>query len=221
MPAPLCYDTIADTAGYDQLLNALYLKVKARPVEIDLPPVRVIAVTGSQPPACPPYQEAIAALYGVGYGLKMGMKFEKLPRPKGWFDYRVGALETLWWPTHGELRIDDAKTLRWQAYLMVPGFVNAALLEEARSQAKAKNAEVPYERVSLDTLAEGKAVQLLHVGPYSAEEPTIARLLEDIRGRGFTVAGKHHEIYVSDPRRTSPEKLKTIIRLPVKVAGQR
>lgn len=215
MPSPLSYETIKDTTGYDTFLDALYMKVKARPVDIDIPPVRVIAVAGSQPPSCPPYQEAVGALYGIGYGLKMGLKFQKLPRPKAWFDYRVGALETLWWSTDGEIRIDDPRTLRWQAYLMVPAFVSQALVDEARHQAKAKHPDVAYEKVSLETMEEGKCVQVLHVGPYSAEQPTIARLFDYAAASGYTVTGKHHEIYISDPRRTSPEKLKTVIRVPV------
>jgi hypothetical protein len=216
MPPALRYDAIKTTEAYDRFLDALYMKAKPRPEEIAIPSVQVVAVSGSEPPGHAPYQEAIAALYGIGYGLKMGLKFAKLPRPKGWFDYRVGALETLWWSTTGPLEIDNAKTLRWQAYLMVPGFISQALVDEARKQARAKHPEVPYERASLETIDEGTAVQVLHVGPYSAEQPTIERLLQHAADQGLSVAGRHHEIYISDPRRTKPEKLKTVIRVPTR-----
>jgi|WetSurMetagenome_2_1015567.scaffolds.fasta_scaffold196204_2 hypothetical protein len=214
MPPALRYDSIKSTAAYDTFLSALYMKAKPKVEEIELPPVRAISVSGKEPPSSASYQEAIGVLYGVGYTLKMGLKFEKLPRPKGWFDYRVGALETLWWPTEGPFQIDNAKTLRWQAYLMVPGFISPTLVDEARAQVRAKHPEVPYERASLETIDEGRAIQILHVGPYSAEQPTIERLLAAIEERALVVGGKHHEIYISDPRRTKPEKLKTVIRIP-------
>jgi hypothetical protein len=216
---PLDYRTITGTAGYDRLLDALYMKAKASPQEVDLPDVQVVAVTGNEPPGSQQYSDAIGALYGIGYGLKMGFKSGKIPKPKGWFDYRVGALETIWWSVRGPLRIDDPKTLRWQAYLMVPRFVSGARLEDARRQATAKHVEVPYDRASLEVVNEGRAVQILHVGPYSAEQPTIERLHGYIADHGLAVNGRHHEIYISDPRRTTPEKIKTVIRIPVKAAG--
>jgi hypothetical protein len=218
MPTPN-YRTITSTTDYDRLLDALYMKTRTSVQEIDLPDVRVITVNGNEPPGSQQYSDAIGVLYGIGYGLKMGLKFEKIPRPKGWFDYRVGALETIWWSVSGPLRIDDPKTLRWQAYLMVPRFVSAALVEEARRQAKAKHAEVPYDQASLEVVSEGRAVQILHLGPYSAEQPTIDRLHGYIAEHGLAVGGRHHEIYISDPRRTKPEKIKTVIRIPVKAAG--
>jgi hypothetical protein len=207
--------SVESSEGYDDLLNALYMKVKPAVEELEPPPVQVISVNGREPPTARPYQEAIAALYGIGYGLKMGLKFEKLPRPKAWFDYRVGALETFWWSTGPTFRIDDAGTLCWQAYLMVPRFVSKALVDEARRQAQAKHPETPYDRVALEIVDEGRSVQALHTGPYDKEQPTIDRLHQYIGDHGLLASGRHHEIYISDPRRTKPEKLKTVIRLGV------
>lgn len=218
MKKPLSYESIRTTKAYDDLVGALYMKVRRNVEDVDLPPVHVVAVTGQEPPSAKPYQEAIAVLYGIGYGLKMGMKFGKLPKPKGYFDYRVGALETLWWSTGKTLEIDNAKTLRWQAYLMVPDFVSQTLVDEARRQAKAKHPEVPYEKASLEVVDEGRSVQMLHVGPYNKEQPTIDELHRYVAAQGLAATGKHHEIYISDPRRTKPEKLKTVIRFAVKGA---
>lgn len=216
MVKPLSYESIRTTKAYDDLVGALYMKVRRNVEDVDLPAVQVLAVTGQEPPTAKPYQEAIAVLYGIGYGLKMGLKFAKLPKPKGYFDYRVGALETFWWSTGKTLEIDNAKTLRWQAYLMVPAFVSQTLVDETRRQAKAKHPEVPYEKASLEVVDEGRSVQMLHVGPYNKEQPTIDELHRYVAAQGLAVTGKHHEIYISDPRRTRPEKLKTVIRLAVK-----
>jgi hypothetical protein len=212
------FDSIRTAAAYEQLLKALYLGVKPRVEEIELPPVQVLAVTGNEPPAGQQYQGAIAALYGIGYTLKMGLKFGKLSQPSGYFDYKVGALETLWWSAGDRFEIGNPDTLRWQAYLMVPRFVSEALVETARQQAEAKKAEVDYRAVRLDSVAEGHAVQMLNVGPYDQEQPTIDALHEYAVQHGLVVAGKHHEIYISDPRRIHPAKLKTVIRLPVRPA---
>ncbi|MGQ0704338.1 MAG: hypothetical protein ACT4PM_14545 [Gemmatimonadales bacterium] len=95
-PKRLAYTTIRDTKAYDAFASALYLKTRPTPEEITIPPIRVISMTGNDPPASEQFQDAIAVLYGIGYGLKMGLKFRKLPLPKGYFDYRVGALEGIW-----------------------------------------------------------------------------------------------------------------------------
>jgi hypothetical protein len=210
--------TIRTSGAYDALLKALYAGVARRVDDVVIPPVPVIAVEGREPPAASPYQEAIAALYGIGYGLKMGLKFGKLPKPRGYFDYKVGALETLWWSTGPTFDITNSATLRWLAYLMVPGFVTARLVEAARDQAAAKHPDAPYDRVRLETVKEARSVQMLHVGPYDEERPTIDALHAYMAEHDLMVAGRHHEIYLSDPRRTRPARLKTVIRIPVRPA---
>jgi hypothetical protein len=189
--------------------------------ELRVPRVRVLAVSGDEPPGSAQYRDAIATLYGIGYSLRMGLKFGKLPRPAGYFDYQVGALETLWWSTGKVFEIANPKTVRWQAFLMVPSFVSNRLVEAARSLAKAKHPELPYERAALTTLAEGRSVQVLHVGPYHAEQPAIDRLHAYMTDHGLVASGKHHEIYLSDPGKTRPERLRTVIRIPVKRASRR
>jgi hypothetical protein len=221
MLQPLVYRSIRTSREYDQLLDASYMKVKPRVEEIVMPGVQVIAVTGREPPASKPYQEAIAVLYGIGYSVKMGLRFGKLPKPERYFDYRVGALGTFWWSTGKTFEIANAQTVRWQAYLMVPAFVTRGLVEKATGIARAKHPDVPYDRASLQRIDEGRAVQMLHVGPYDREQPTIDRLHQYVADHGLSIAGKHHEIYISDPRRTSPEKLKTVIRIAVRASRMR
>jgi hypothetical protein len=212
----LPYRTIRTSAEYDTLLDALYRKVKARVVEVHVPSVKVIAVRGTEPPASSQYQQAISAIYGIGYTLKMGLSFGKIRAPKRWFDYRVGALETLWWSTGKTFCVSDPKTLRWQAFLMVPDFVSGTLFDVAREQARAKHPDVPFEQVSLEALDACRAVQVLHVGPWSEEQASIDRLQTYVDEQRLAITGRHHEIYLSDPRRTAPARLKTVIRFPVR-----
>lgn len=217
---PLQYQSVNTTKQYDQLLKQLYLGVKAKPGEVVLPRVNIIAVDGNEPPGGQQYQLAIQCLYGVGYTLKMGLKFGKLTQPKSYFDYKVGALETWWWSIGPKLEITNPKTLRWKAYLMVPNFVTKPLLRQAIKQAKEKHSDIPYDQVQLETITEGRAVQMLHIGPYDQEMKTVAIVEQYIKQQGLVMSGKHHEIYLSDPRRTKPDKLKTVIRYPVSLVKQ-
>jgi hypothetical protein len=210
------FQAIRTTKAYEGFLKALYAGVKRQVEEIEIPPVEVISITGNQPPASKQFQDAVAVLYGIGYTIKMGLKFGKLPKPEGYFDYKVGALETFWWSVGQVFDIGDSETLRWQAYLMLPPFMTEALVEEARNQAWAKHPGLPHEAATLATVEEGHSVQMLHVGPYDMEQPTIEKLHAYAADHGLSIAGNHHEIYISDPRRTSPEKLKTVIRYAVK-----
>jgi hypothetical protein len=214
------FKAIMSTKAYDEFLERLYAGATRRVEEIEIPPVQVIAVTGNQPPASKQYQDAIAVLYGIAYTLEMGLELGKLRAPAGYFDYKVGALETLWWSEGGQLSISNPKTLRWKAYLMVPPFVTKRVFEEARAMAKARQPELPFDLATLATIDERRAVQMLHVGPYENERPTIDRLNAYVEEHGLEVTGRHHEIYLGDPRRTAPEKLRTVIRLPVAPASK-
>ena len=215
MKPTLQYAAIRTSKAFDDFLGALYMRAKRDAEEIVVPPLKVIAVRGNKPPASQQFQRAIAVLYGIGYGLKMGMKFGKLPRPAGYFDYKVGALGAFWASTHGTFDISDAASLRWQAYLIVPAFVSKRLFGDARAQAAVKHPEIPYDSATFEVLREGRSVQALHVGPYDREQPTVERIHRYLDDHGLVVKGRHHEIYISDPRRTSPAKLKTVIRFAV------
>jgi hypothetical protein len=212
---------VRTTEGYDDLLKTMYLGAKRRIEEVLLPPVSLIRVEGNQPPGSEQYAQAVAVLFGLGYTLKMGLKGGQLPRPAGYFDYKVGALETLWWSLGRVLDTRDPETLRWRAQLMVPAFVTRKLFNEARRLARTKHPEIPYRLAKLVTFHEGPCVQTLHVGPWDQELPTIEALHAYVDGHGLAVSGKHHEIYLSDPRRTAPEKLRTVVRVPVKTRPKR
>ena len=214
----LAYRSVRTGAAYDALVKRLYAGVREKVEVVDVPPIRAIAFAGNEPPGSPQYQEAIAALYGIAYSLKMGLKLRKLPRPARYFDYKVGALETIWWTTGKTFDISNPATFRWEAHLMVPPFVTQRLLDAARKLVQEKHPEVPYHAVRLVAIEEGRSVQTLHVGPYDREQPTLDRLHAYMAEHDLAVRGRHHEVYLNDPRRARAAK--TVIRLPVQ-AGAR
>lgn len=209
----------APADAYQHLSVGMYKRASRDVREVDVPAVQVIAVDGNEPPGSDQFRGAIAALYGIAYTLKMGLKFSKIQRPDRYFDYGVGALHTLWWSTTGAaFQISAPATLRWKAFLMVPDFITHALFTEAAEQLREKHPETDTSTLHLAVVDEGHCVQALNVGPYDQEQPTIQTLNTYVREHGMEINGAHHEIYISDPNRTAPEKLKTVIRYPVKAA---
>lgn len=206
------------TKEYETFLKTLYMRVKPEVEEIVVPSAQIVSVTGSGTPQEGKFQEAIPVLYGIAFTIKMGLKFAKLTKPTGYFDYKVGALEAFWWTDQGEFDIKKPQGWRWQVFLMVPQFVTTRLFEAARAQAREKHPEQNYEVAELTRIHEGRSIQVLHIGSYDQEQPTIAKLHDYAGANGLTISGKHHEIYLSDPRRTAPSKLRTVIRLPVEKA---
>jgi hypothetical protein len=170
---------------------------------------RYLAVTGSGAPASPPFQDAIGALYGVAYTVKMAGK-------RSGRDFKVAPLEGLWWVDRGPMPPARAEDWRWTLVIRVPDFVGAKDLRAAAATLAERGRGDGARRVKLATLSEGTCVQALHVGPYDAEAPTLEKMEAVARRNGWTFDGKHHEIYLSDPRRVPPARLRTILRHPVK-----
>jgi hypothetical protein len=104
---------------------------------------------------------------------------------------------------------------KWTSMMVQPEFVTEALFAEAMAEVKKKKAPAAIDKVRLEKYTEGRCAQIMHIGPYSEEGPTIAKLHAFIEESGYEKTGKHHEIYLGDPRRAAPEKLKTVIRQPV------
>jgi hypothetical protein len=162
------------------------------------------------PNTSPAYQAALEALYSLAYTIKFALK------PKG-IDFVVGPSEGLWWMEDmREFSVETKDRWDWTMMIMQPDEVTQEVLEQAKIQA-AKKKELPaLSGLRLETYHEGLAVQILYYGAYSDEGPTIARMHAFIHEQGFEMNGKHHEIYLGDPRRNPPEKLKTVIRQPVR-----
>lgn len=202
-------------AEYERLTKALHRAPPKSVVQLDTPPVRVLAVRGNQPPGSEQYTTAVQVLFAMAWTLRLGLRLGTIRRPRGYFDFRVGPLGTRWWSSGPSLDVKDPRTLRWQAYVMVPAFVTQDAFRAARRLLSLKKPDVPWAPVSLLTLRKGAAIQALHVGPYHREEPTVERLLQYSAREALAPRWPHHEIYLNDPRRTPRRRLRTIIRLPV------
>ncbi|HJQ64907.1 MAG TPA: GyrI-like domain-containing protein [Gemmatimonadales bacterium] len=179
------------------------------PALVSTTPARYLTVSGRGDPNGEDFQTAIGSLYGVAFTIKMAKKFAGR-------DYAVAKLEGLWWGgVRGKLLIDSPiRTWQWKIMIRVPGFVTATDLRRARAALIARGRRPGAVR--LEQLREGRVVQLLHVGRYDREHESIGRMREFARARGLRLHGRHHEIYLSDPRRVAPTKLRTILRHPVR-----
>ncbi|MEP7239847.1 MAG: GyrI-like domain-containing protein [Devosia sp.] len=191
-------------------LKALYT-ARSMAVVVDVPRLSFLMLDGAgDPNTSAEYAAAIGALYSVAYTLKFTIK--KSPHP---VDYAVMPLEGLWW-ARDMTAFTGASKDRWQWTTMIlqPDLVTGELFETARAEAARKKPNHALALLRFESFAEGRSAQLMHLGPYAAETENIRKLHAFIAEQGGTLAGKHHEIYLSDPRRSAPEKLKTIIRQP-------
>ncbi len=186
------------------------------PSFVDVPELAFLMVDGhGDPNTAAEYRQAVEALYTVSYSLKFAIK-----RAGDGFDYGVMPLEGLWWaPDMSDFTSQKKSDWDWTAMIMQPDEVTQDRLEDALASATAKKSLPAAAKLRLERFREGPAAQVMHIGPYSAEGPTIERLHEFIAESGRTLRGKHHEIYLGDPRRSAPEKLKTVVRQPVSNAS--
>ncbi|MCX6143907.1 MAG: GyrI-like domain-containing protein [Ignavibacteriales bacterium] len=156
------------------------------------------------------FQEAVQALYTVAYTLKFMIKKEKS------VDYPVMALDGLWWMDDmSQFSMENRGAWRWTLMILQPAVVTKSAFVKALKQAKEKKGFAALSKIRLEPYTEGLSVQIMHVGPYAEEAPTIQNLHAAARERGCELRGKHHEIYLGDPRKSKPEKLKTVIRQPI------
>ena len=201
-----------------KLHKPLYHPSAKHPAIVDVPEFAFLMVDGrGDPETAQPYHQALEALYSVAYTLKFTLKKADQER-----DFKVAPLEGLWWadeeaPTMADLQ-RDRDAWNWTMMIAVPDAVTPEEVAAAR-EAAARKRELPAAPLlRLERLEEGLAAQIMHVGPYSEEEPTIERLHAFAAAEGYELRGRHHEIYLGDPRRTAPERLKTVLRHPVRPA---
>jgi hypothetical protein len=177
---------------------------------VDVPEFQFLMVDGSgDPNTSPAYRESLEALYAMSYTLKFMSKAEGI-------DYTVMALEGLWWVDDmNQFSMEDKSAWSWTSMMMQPDHLTEAHFEAAREQVREKKNPPALERIRFEPFREGLSVQIMYFGPYAEEGPTIARLHQFATDSGYQLRGMHHEIYLGDPRRTAPEKLRTVIRQPV------
>jgi len=204
--------------------HAEYVTPK-EPVFVVVGPAQYLSITGHGAPGGRLFQDHVAALYSVAFTLKMAEKFSG-------HDYRVCHLEGQWWAedcsgfgsdeeadsrSHEarDFRSHQAEDWQWRLLIRVPTFVHQKQLDAAIRAILAKGKTTLAGQVKLETLTEGRCVQMLHVGPYAAEKQDVERMQATAESQGLHLRGPHHEIYLSDPRRVPAERLRTILRYPV------
>ncbi len=195
-------------------LHKVEYAASKRPELVDVGPAQYLSCTGSGAPGGEAFQTAVGALYGAAYTIKMTRKHKKGAAP----DYKVCKLEGVYWGPEGENDFStiDPEQWNWQLIIRTPEFISQDDLDEAIEALIEKGKDPAVRAVSLETLEEGRCVQMLHVGSYASEGETMAKMAEFAEANGVAFHGHHHEIYLSDPRRVAEEKLKTILRMPVK-----
>jgi hypothetical protein len=190
--------------------KALYSASEDEVAEVEVPPTPYLMIDGEgDPNTSPEYKEAVEALFALAYALKFALK-----KREG-LDFTVMPLEGLWSASGGKFDPERKDEFRWTAMIAQPDAVTQELFVETRAEVERKKNLAALPRVRLERYQEGRALQILHVGPYDEEGPKIERLHAQARERGLSPCGRHHEIYLSDPRRTLPSRLKTILRHPV------
>ncbi len=192
-------------------LKHLYEPSAKEVVQVEVPTFKYLMLDGEgNPNTSQAYAEAVEALFAVSYTAKFMVKKAEPAK-----DYVVMPLEGLWWADDMSVFTANDKSMwKWTMMIMQPSFVADTVLEASMAEVRRKKALPGIEQVRLESFTEGRCAQVLHIGPFSEEGPTIERLHKFIDARtGRT--GKHHEIYLSDIRRADPKKWKTIIRQPM------
>jgi len=193
-------------------LKHLY-KPSAKKVDVvEVPQLNYLMIDGEgDPNTSQSFQDAIDVLYPLSYALKSMIKRAELG-----IDYSVLPLEGLWWADDmSSFRVENKDSWKWTLMIMQPELVTNEMVQEAIEQVRVKKNPVSLPLVRFESFEEGKVAQIMHIGPFSEEGPTVEKVHSFIEESGSQRRGKHHEIYLSDIRRAAPEKWKTIIRQPM------
>ena len=196
---------------YKKIYKELYAPSTKKISDVLVPDMKFLMIDGmGNPGEAEEFQIKTEALYSVGYTVKFMVKAFANP-----FDYTVMPLEGLWWADDMNDFINGNKSnWKWTLMMMHPNEISKEMIEDAINQAGKKKENPYYNDLRFETYAEGKAAQIMHIGPYDTETENIAKIHQYIRDNGHALSGLHHEIYLSDPRRTAPEKWRTVIRQP-------
>ena len=203
------------TIDFKKELDFLYKASSKNPAFIDVPEFNFLMVDGmGAPNGSKIFQEKVNILYNVSWTIKMLPKKKIIP--EGWFNYVVPPLESLWWTDNERFDVNKKAGWKWTLMMMQPEFVTTELVSQVIKDMQELKPERNYLQVRLENFHEGIAIQMMHIGPYELISLTMDKMEAFMKEKEFIFNGKHHEIYFSDPRRTMPEKLKTLVRIPVK-----
>lgn len=197
-------------------LKHLYAPSSREVQIVDVPAFNFIMIDGAiepgeQPDTSPAFRDAMQALYGMAYTLKfMSKQNEENP-----VDYVVMALEGLWWAEDGEFDIRRKDEWCWTLMIMQPDPITPQMYREALQELRQKRDDPVLSRLRFEQFHEGLSMQIMHVGPYAEEARTVSKMESFAEENGYRLRGKHHEIYLGDPRRAKPENLRTILRHPI------
>jgi hypothetical protein len=198
----------------------LYAPSASKVEVVEVPAFQFIMIdgqieSGAEPGSSPAFQHALEALYGASFTLKFVSKLRK-DNP---IDYTVMALEGLWGTKAGTFDFERKDQWQWTLMMMQPEHITTEMFGEAMRRVMQKKENPAIADLRLERFHEGLCMQIMHVGPYSDEPQTINRMKAFAQENGYRPRGKHHEIYLGDPRRARPAKLKTILRFPIETNG--
>jgi hypothetical protein len=205
------------TLDLKKQLKHLYNPSARQPEVVDVPAFNFLMIDGAiekgfEPGNSPLFQENTEALYGIAYTLKFMLK----KRPVDPVDYPVMVLEGLWWVEDGQFDIQIKDNWFYTLMILIPAVVTPELFQEGLMQLRKKRGDQPaFSRLRLEPFEEGLCVQMMHIGPYATEPDTIEKMKVFSSENNLVWQNNHHEIYLGDPRRSDPSKLKTILRHPV------
>jgi hypothetical protein len=182
---------------------------------VNVPPMNFLMVDGKgNPNISEEFKDAIQSLYSLAYTIKFTLKKESE------IDYGVMPLEGLFWTDDmRKFSEDNKKIWKWTLMIMQPKFVTKNIFNNCLEEVKKRKNFQGLSKIRFEKYSEGLSAQIMYIGPYSDEGPTIIKVHDFVKEKGYELKGKHHEIYLGDPRRTKPEKLKTIIRQPIAKKG--
>jgi len=206
-----------DKLDFKKEYKDLYLPTQT-PMLIDVPEMRFIMVDGRGVPGSERYQAALQTLYALSFTIKMSKMSGQ--QPDGYVEYVVPPLEGLWWCDGGKVKWPQSKSeWLWTSMIRQPEFVTDEVFAWAVSQCREKKPDVDVSHARFMSFTEGLCVHIMHVGSYDDESRSMAKIDQFIEENGLVnltgVVHKHHEIYLSDPRKTETDKLKTVLRVPV------
>jgi len=188
-----------------------YYTAKTTPEIVEFYEAQFLTIEGKGSPGSKEFTAKVEALYSLAYGVKNVCKNQGK-------DFGVPKLEGLWWIESNRPALEvPREEWRWKLLIRMPEFVTSEIVEKAKEEVFKKKGLELIKEIKFEKITEGKCVQILHIGPYSTEPESLSKMRKLMKEKNLIENGLHHEIYLSDPRKTAPEKMKTILRQPVKV----